>query len=93
MADADGMDVHEGTEELIHIQLDLEHGHGLLELGIVPAGAVHRLWDVFKHKVEVHFIFLSVGLCQKRISWQESKDWRVLLHRCGERLWSLPCHH
>ena len=58
MADADGVNVHERTEELVHIQLDLEHGHGLLELGIVPAGTVHGLWDVFEHKVEVHLIFL-----------------------------------
>ena len=67
MADADGVNVHERTEELVHIQLDLEHGHGLLELGIVPAGTVHGLWDVFEHKVEVHFIFLSVGLCQSSV--------------------------
>ena len=66
VADADGMDVHEGTEELVHIQLDLEHRHGLLELGIVPASAIDGLRDVFEHKVEVHFIFLSVGLCQLR---------------------------
>ena len=64
VADADGVNVHEGTEELVHIQLDLEHGHRLLELGIVPAGTVHGLWDVFEHKVEVHFIFLSIGLRQ-----------------------------
>ena len=25
------------------------------------------LWDVFEHKVEVHFIFLSVGLCQSSV--------------------------
>lgn len=36
----------------------------MLEFGIVPAGTVHSLWDVFEHKVEVHFIFLSIGLRQ-----------------------------
>ena len=39
----------------------------MLEFGIVPAGTVHGLWDVFEHKVEVHFIFLSVGLCQSSV--------------------------
>ena len=73
MADADGVNVHERTEELVHIQLDLEHGHGLLELGIVPAGTVHGLWDVFEHKVEVHFIFLSAGLRQSKM--QLNKRW------------------
>ena len=60
MADADGVNVHERTEELVHIQLDLEHGHGLLELGVVPAGTVHGLWDIFEHKIEVHFVFLRI---------------------------------
>lgn len=61
VTDADGVDVHEGAEELVHIQLDLEHGHGLLELDIVAASAVDGLGDVFEHKVEVHFVFLWVG--------------------------------
>ena len=73
VADADGMNVHEGTEELVHIQLDLEHGHRLLELGIVPAGAIHGFWDIIEHEVEVHFIFLSDGLRQSKM--QLNKRW------------------
>ena len=92
MADADGVNVHERTEELVHIQLDLEHGHGLLELGIVPAGTVHGLWDVFEHKVEVHFIFLLKGRTrgQMRVLTRArmGREWEV-----WERdRWSLPCH-
>lgn len=73
VADTDGVDVHQGTEELVHIQLDLEHWHRLLELGIVPAGTVHGLGDVFEHKVEVHFVFLSVELGQMCIP--EGAEW------------------
>ena len=43
---------------MVHVQFNLEHGHGLLELGIVPAGTVHGLWDVFEDKIEIDFIFL-----------------------------------
>ena len=81
VADADGVDVHEGTEELVHIQLDLEHGHRLLELGIVPAGAIHGFWDIFEHKVEVHFIFLSAGLRQSKM--QLNTRWRKRLVLLG----------
>lgn len=58
MTDPDRVNVHEGAEELVHIQLDLQHGHGLLELRVVATGAIYGFWDVFKHEVEVHFVFL-----------------------------------
>lgn len=58
VADADGVDVHERTEKLVHVKFDLQHRHGLLEFGIVTASAIHGLGDVFENKVEVHFIFL-----------------------------------
>lgn len=35
MTDADGVDVGEGSEELVHVQFDLEGGHRLLELDVV----------------------------------------------------------
>lgn len=75
VTDADGVDVHEGAEELVHIQLDLEHGHGLLELDIVAAGAVDGLWDVFEHKVEVHFIFLWVRGLGSVAAWEMLCVW------------------
>ncbi len=91
VADADGVDVHEGTEELVHIQLDLEHRHRLLELGIVPAGTVHCLRDVFEHKVEVHFVFLSIGLGQMWVAEGKRGGEGI---GSGNREWSdSPCHH
>lgn len=58
VTDADRVDVHERTEELVHVEFDLQHRHGLLKLGVVTASAIHGLGDVFENKVEVHFIFL-----------------------------------
>ena len=60
MADADGVDVGEGAEELVGIQFNLEHGHGLFEFGIVPACAINGFGNVFKHEVEVDLIFLRI---------------------------------
>ena len=58
VAYADGVYVGKRAHELVHIELDLEGGHGLLELDVVPAGAVDGLWDVFEYKIEVYFVFL-----------------------------------
>lgn len=58
VANADRMNVHQGAEELVHVQLDLQHGHGLLELCVVATCAVHGFGDVFQYKIEIHFIFL-----------------------------------
>ena len=58
MADADRVDVHERAQQLVHVQFDLEHGHGLLELSIVAACAIHGFRNIFENKVEIHFVFL-----------------------------------
>lgn len=47
MTDPDGVNVGKRSEELIHVQFDLEGGHRLLELDVVAGGAVYCLWDVF----------------------------------------------
>ena len=44
---------------MVHVEFDLEHGHGLFELGIMAAGAVDGLWDIFEHKVKIDFVFLG----------------------------------
>jgi hypothetical protein len=43
---------------LVHIKFDLEHRHGLLELGVVTACAVHGFRNVLENKVEVDLVFL-----------------------------------
>jgi hypothetical protein len=59
MADTDRMDVGERTKELVHVQFDLEHGHGLLEFGIMATSAIDSFWNVFEDEIEVNFIFLK----------------------------------
>jgi hypothetical protein len=43
---------------LVHVELDEEYGHGLLELGVVSRGSVDGLGDVLEDKVEEDFILL-----------------------------------
>jgi len=94
-ADSDGMDVGEGTEELVHVELDarrkrtrrdrisirklvsrkgsssnekrreigtnldLDHGHRLLELRVMPGSSVDGLRDVLEHEVQVDLVLLA----------------------------------
>lgn len=67
MADTDGVDVCQRPEELVHVQLDLEHWHDLLELCVVAQRAVDGLWDVFKDEVEVDFVFLAELVSSSRL--------------------------
>ena len=60
MADADRVDVSKGTEELVHVQFDLESRHRLLQLRIVAACAINSLRDKFLHEVKIQFILLRV---------------------------------
>lgn len=59
MADALGMDVREGSEELIDEKLDLEDRHDSLHFVEVAGGAVNSLRDKFENEVEVNLIFLQ----------------------------------
>jgi hypothetical protein len=61
MTDSNRVDVGKRSEELIHVQLDLKHGHRLFELGIVPACAVHGLRNVFLDEIEVNFVLLRIA--------------------------------
>ena len=57
------MDVCEGTEDLIHVQLDIEHGHRLLELCVVARSAIDRLWHEFEQQIQEHLVLLvAVGI-------------------------------
>jgi len=59
MADTQGMNIGQASEQLVHVELDLEHRHGLLDLGIMARSAIHCLGDVFKHQVEENLFLLG----------------------------------
>jgi hypothetical protein len=59
MANALGVYVGEGAEELVNVELDLEDGHDSLHLVKVSGGAVDGLGHEFEDEVEVDFIFLQ----------------------------------
>lgn len=61
MADANRVDVSKGAQELIHVQFNLEGGHGLFEFGIVAAGAIHGFRYIFEHEVEINLVLLKWG--------------------------------
>ena len=58
MTNANRVNVRKGSQELVHVEFNLEHWHWLLELGVVTAGAVDSFGDVFQYKVQVDFVFL-----------------------------------
>lgn len=64
------MDVSERTQKLVHVELDVVHGHGLLEFGIVSRSSVDGFRDVFEHEVQVHlilfrFVAIRIEECAK----------------------------
>lgn len=52
------MDVGQGAEELVDVELDFENGHDGLHLVEVSGSAVDGLGNEFQDQVEVDFIFL-----------------------------------
>ena len=75
VAYTNGMYVREGSEKLVHVQLDLKHWHGLLQLDVVARSAIYSLWDVFLNEVEVDFIFLG-----RKVNWRHETIIRVTTH-------------
>lgn len=68
MANPDGVNVHQRAKKLVHVQLNLQHRHRLLQLGIVATGAINSFGYVFEHKIEVYFVFLwwmSASVCDR----------------------------
>jgi hypothetical protein len=49
------------TAHLVHVQLDLQHRHRLLQFRVVSRSAVYGLGDKFEHQVEVNFVLLSLS--------------------------------
>lgn len=58
VADALRVNVRQGAEELVGVELHLNHGHGSLHFVEVARRAVDGLGDIFENQVEVHFILL-----------------------------------
>ena len=53
------MDVGQRAEQLVDVELHLQHGHRGLELVEVAGRPVNGLWDILEHQVEIHLIFLQ----------------------------------
>lgn len=58
MTNADCVDIGQASEQLVHVQLDLQHGHRLLDPGVVSRCTVDSLGDILKHEVKENFILL-----------------------------------
>lgn len=58
VADAESMQVGQGPEVLVDVQLDEQHGHGLLHLAVMLQNAVHGLRHVIHDDVQVYFVLL-----------------------------------
>lgn len=60
MAYTNRVDIGKRAEELIHVELNLEHWHRLLKLCIMTAGAVDSFGNVFEYEIEIDFILLRI---------------------------------
>lgn len=58
MADALRVDVGQSTEELVDVELDLDHRHGRLHLVEEPGSPIDRLGYKFLDEIKVDFVFL-----------------------------------
>ena len=64
VADALGVDVGDGAEELVGVELDEDGRHHLLHLEVLLHDAVDGLGDVVHDHVQVHFVRL-LATCQE----------------------------
>ena len=60
VTDAQGMDVRQTAEQLIHVQFDERNGYRLLLLVVVTSDPVHRLRNELQNQVQVHLVLLCV---------------------------------
>lgn len=85
VADALGVDVGEGAEELVNVELDLENGHDGLHLVEVARGTVDGLGNEFEYEIQVDLVLLWL----KRLDTQKCTDALVCRHiparRCCRR--------
>lgn len=66
MANTFGMDVRNGPQKLVGIQLDNQRRHHLLHLQELLYNLVGRVGDVVHHNVQVQFVWL-VAICVERL--------------------------
>ena len=69
MADALGVDVGEGAEELVDVQLDFEDGHDRLHLVEVARRPVDSLGNKLQHEIQVDLVLLWL----KRLATRTAK--------------------
>jgi len=67
MANALRMDVRKRSEELIDVQLDLDHGHDGLQFIEEARGPIHGLGYVLEDKVQVDFVLLQVAVSKQSL--------------------------
>lgn len=58
VTDSPRVNVGQGSEELVDVELDFEDRHGGLHLVEIAGGAVHCLRDIFEDEIEIDFILL-----------------------------------
>lgn len=57
------MDVGQAPEQLVHVQLDINHGQGLFGSAVVSGHSVDSLRNVIQNQIQIHLIFLvSTGV-------------------------------
>ena len=57
------MDVCEGAEKLVNVELDFEDRHGGFHLVEVPRRTVNGLWNIFLYQVKVYLVLLQELAC------------------------------
>jgi hypothetical protein len=61
MADALRVNIRQGAEKLVDVELHLENRHGRLHLVEVTRSAVNSLRNELEHEIEIHLIFLWIS--------------------------------
>ena len=86
MADTLGVDVREGSEELVDVEFYFKDGHGGLHLIEVSGSAIHGLWNELLYQIEVNFILLGiVNECAIRVEKRGEGDHLLCRHWSSKR--------
>lgn len=44
---------------MVNVELDNQHGHSLLDLGIMASDPIHCFWHIFHDEIQIHIVFLE----------------------------------